>query len=77
MEGDHESQGCTRPAQTSVPHALPLPPRDVGACSTGLGQGVGRRADGPSPGFLLTQGYLLSEVIKELPSLHPVGTEGL
>lgn len=29
------------------------------------------------PGFLLAQGDFLSEIIKELPSLHPVGTEGV
>lgn len=51
--------------------------RDLGACRTGRGQGVGRGASGPSPGFLLTQGDLLSEVIKELSFLHPVVTEGL
>lgn len=53
------------PSKTLVPVAL------------GFRQEVGREANGPSPGFLLTQSDFLSEVIKELPSLHPVGTEGL
>lgn len=52
--------------------------QELGASITRtLGQGVAIGANGSSPGFLLTQSDLLSEVIKELPSLHPVGMAGL
>lgn len=62
---------------TPSPDSCKLCPfQDPGGGTTrALGQEMAMGADGSLPGFLLTQSDLLSEVIKELPSLHPVGTE--
>lgn len=48
-----------------------------GGTTCALGQGVVVGAGGSLPSFLFTQSDLLREVIEELPSLHPVGTECL
>ena len=72
-KGGHQSQRSTLPTQTGACHAS----SKTTVPKQGTQAGSRERGKWTPPGFLLTQGDLLSEVIKELPSLHPVGTEGL
>lgn len=49
-----------------------VPPTPTSA----LGLGDKTRGEWKLPGFLLAQGDLFGEIVKELASLHPVGAEG-